>query len=101
VPPVDQVAVLLVAVGLTRLREQDQRRRVRGLRREDEVQEDERFRVPVVDERDRVERDPQRDDDRLADDVARRPEEARSLLGDAFRSVWRSSSKTGLANSMT
>ena len=54
------LAVQLVAVGLTRLREQDQRRGVRGLRREDQIQQDERVRGPSGDERDRVERDPER-----------------------------------------
>ena len=60
VPLVDHVAVHLVAVGLARLREQDQRRGVGGLRREDEVEQDERVRVPVVDQRHRVEDDPER-----------------------------------------
>jgi hypothetical protein len=40
----DRLAVQLVPLGLSRLREQDQRRGVGGLRREREVQEDERVR---------------------------------------------------------
>jgi hypothetical protein len=35
------------ALGLTRLGEQDQRRRVRRLRREREVEQDERVRIPL------------------------------------------------------
>jgi hypothetical protein len=77
----------LVAVGLTRLGEQDQRRRVRGLGREREVQQDERARIPVGDDRDRVERDPEDDDDGLADDVLRCAEEPRRLLRAAPEGV--------------
>jgi len=67
----------LVARSLPRLRQQDQRRGVRSLGREGQVEEDERVRVPVRHERDRVERDPGDDDERLPDDVSRRSEEAR------------------------
>src|SRR5207247_4528306 len=40
----------LVAIRLPRLREQDQRRGIGGLRREREVEEDEGIGVPVVDD---------------------------------------------------
>jgi len=72
----DLLAVELVAVGLTGLGQEDERCGVRGLRREDQVQENERTGVEVVEERDRVEGDPECDDDRLADDVSRCAEEA-------------------------
>ena len=84
---VDHVAVELVAIRLTRLREQDQRRGVRGLRREDQVEQDEGSGVPVPHERGRVQCDPERDDNRLPDDVPRRAEEARGLLGEPAESV--------------
>ena len=70
----------LVPLGLARLGQQDQRRRIGRLGREGEIQKDERIRVPVLDQRNRVECDPEDDGDRLSDDVLRRPEEARSLL---------------------
>jgi hypothetical protein len=81
VPLVDGRGPLLVAVGLARRREQDQRRRVGGLQREGQVEEDERVRVPLQAEPDRVQDDPDNDDDRLADDVLRRPEKPRRILG--------------------
>ena len=72
--------VVLVPVGLARLGEQDERGRIGRLGREREVEEDERIRVPVGDDRERVERDPEDDRDRLPDDVLRRPEEPRRPL---------------------
>src|SRR5919198_2742858 len=81
VAPLRQLLCALVTVGLAGLSEQDQRRRVRSLRREGEVQQDERVWVPVRDDRDRIERDPHGDDDRLAGDVLRRAEEPRGPLG--------------------
>src|SRR5947208_820044 len=77
----------LVPLGLARLRQQDQRRRVGGLGGEAEIQEDERFRVPVVDERDGVEDDPGCNDERLADDVLRRAKEASSALGRTAKGI--------------
>src|SRR5215210_9020197 len=71
----------LVARGLTRLREQNQWGRVGGLSREPEVEEDEGLGVPVVHERNGVERDPHNDDQGLADDVLRSPEKASRALG--------------------
>jgi len=71
---------VLVPVGLAGLREQDQRRRVRGLEREREVEENEWVGIPAAGEGERIEDDPDDDDDRLADDVPRRAEEA----GDAL-----------------
>jgi hypothetical protein len=71
----------LVAVGLPRLREQDQRRGVGGLGREREVQQDERVRVPAQRDRGRVDRDPRDDEDGLPEDVVRRPEETGEPLG--------------------
>src|SRR5437667_201149 len=65
------------ARSLARLRQQDKRRRVGGLRRKGEVEEDERVRIPVRHDRDGVERDPGDDDERLPDNVSRRSEEAR------------------------
>ena len=47
-----------VSVVLPVLREQDQRRRVRGLRGESQIEQDERIRVPVVDAGESVENDP-------------------------------------------
>src|ERR1041385_79749 len=70
----------LVARSLTCLCEQDQGCRVGGLRREGEVEEDERVRVPLQGPADCVEDEPGHDDERLADDVLRRAEEARCLL---------------------
>ena len=57
----------LVAVGLTCLSQQDQRRGVGGLQREGEVQRDERVLVPGdrVGDGQRVEQDPEDDDARL------------------------------------
>jgi hypothetical protein len=81
VPLVDGRGPLLVAVGLARRREQDQRRRVGGLEREGEVEEDERVRIPLQADPDRVQDDPDDDDDRLADDVLGGAEEARRVLG--------------------
>ena len=72
-----------VAVGLAVLREQDQRRRVRGLRREREVQQDERIRVPAQRPGAGVERDPQEDEDRLRGEVAAGAEEPREPLREA------------------
>ena len=54
----------LVAVGLSRLREQDQRRGVRGLQAERQVEQDEGIEVEL-DDADGVQRDPGRDDERL------------------------------------
>jgi len=79
--------VVLVAIGLPCLGEQDQRRRVGGLGRERKVEQDERVRIPLEGDRQRVERDPDQDDDRLAEDVLRRAEEARGLLGAAPEGV--------------
>ena len=60
----DHLGGRLVAIRLPGLREQDQRCGVGGLGREGEVEQDERVRIPVADQRDRVERDP--DDHRAA-----------------------------------
>jgi hypothetical protein len=70
-----------VARGLARLREQDQGRGVGSLKREGEVEEDERVRIPAQRRGRAVHGHPGDDDDRLADQVTRRAEEARSLLG--------------------
>jgi hypothetical protein len=78
----------LVALGLTRLRKEDQRRRIGSLRGEREVQEDERIRVPPQADGERVGRDPERDDERLGDDVLRCAEEARGGLGAAAEGVF-------------
>src|SRR5437764_1034055 len=78
--PRRRLLVGLVTVGLPRLCEQDQRRRVRGLGREREVEQDERIRIPVCYESHGVDRDPDDDDDRLPDDVLRCPEETRCFF---------------------
>ena len=94
----------VLAVGLVRLRSRVLERQavflrlavarqkqhgpgVCGLRREDEIEHDERSGVPAVRPGDRVEDDPHEDNDRLADDVARRSEKARSLLREATERV--------------
>src|ERR1051326_7108175 len=77
----------LVPVRLARLREQDQRRGIGGLRREREIQEDERVRIPAERDSCGVDRDPHGHEDRLAEDVLRRSEEPRGLLGAAAERV--------------
>jgi hypothetical protein len=72
--------MMLVAVGLARLRQQDQRRCIGGLGGEDEIKQNERVLVPVVDEPDHIECDPGGDDEALSQDVPRRSEEPRHLL---------------------
>ena len=88
----DRLAVLrvgfrmrLVAVGLSRLGEQDERCRVGGLRAEREVQQDERIGVEGRPGR-RVDVDPDDDDQRLPDQEARRPEEA-ALAAEVIRGL--------------
>src|SRR5699024_1604005 len=70
-----------VAVLLPVLRQQNQRRGVRGLRGERQVQQDERVRVPVPPHAADVQRNPDDDDDRLVRQVLAGAEEA----GDALR----------------
>src|SRR6266536_1962019 len=77
----------LVPIGLPCLREQDQWRRVRRLRREGEVEQDERIGVPAQPGGDGVQRDPDDDDERLADEELRRAEEAREGLGSPTEGV--------------
>src|SRR2546422_5843049 len=81
------IGVSLVAVDLTRLREQDQRRGVSGLSREGEVEQDERVLVEVDEDLEGVEDDPDDDDDALAEDVLRRPEETGDPLGHLTEAV--------------
>ena len=71
----------LVTLGLTRLGEEDERSRVRGLGREREVEQDERVRVEVDEDRVPVEGDPGNDDEGLGEDVPRRPESPCQALG--------------------
>ena len=73
------IGVGLVAVGLTRLREQDQRGRVGRLGTEGQVQEDEGIEVEVRPS-DRVRGDPERDQHGLRDQERRGAEEARERL---------------------
>src|SRR5438874_1733628 len=72
--------VCLLTVSLPGLREEDERRRVGGLGAEQEVQENEGIRVgpqgPHC-----VQGDPAEDQDRLHQQIARGPEEARERLG--------------------
>ena len=85
--PLDHFVVSLVTVGLTCLREQDQRSGVRGLCREQQIQEDERHGIPVRNKRDGVQENPERNHQRLAEDVLRRPEEASDAFGDTTERV--------------
>src|ERR1043166_5534811 len=64
----------LVACCLPRLCEQDERRRVGGLEREREVEQDKRVWVEVNQQLEAVEYDPERDENRLADEVLGRAE---------------------------
>src|SRR5207244_5205915 len=77
----------LVPVGLARLREQDQRRSVGGLRREREVEQDERVLVEVDEDRVPVEDDPENDEACLGGDVSRRPEDPGQTLRDLTEPV--------------
>ena len=77
----------LVPIGLPGLGEQDQRRRVRRLCREGKVEQDERLGVPAQPGSDRVQRDPDNDDERLADKELRRAEEACEGLGSPTEGV--------------
>ncbi len=81
----DSVGVELVAVSLPRLGEEDQRRRIGGLEREEQVQGDERIDVPGEPEMQlgRVHHHPRDDGDGLPEDVLRRTEEPSGLLGYA------------------
>jgi len=73
----------LVPFGLAGLGEEDERSGVRGLRAEHEVQQDEGVGIERAErERARVQQDPEGDGDGLADQEARRPEEAREALGE-------------------
>ena len=76
-----------VPFGLAVLRQQDQRRGVRGLGREREVQQDERVGIPAVGERDPVQDDPDEDEDRLRGEVAAGAEEPCQPLGEASERV--------------
>ena len=69
----------LVAVGLTGLRQQDQRRGIGGLGREGEIEQNEGIDVELGPARG-VDPDPQRDDEGLRDKEGRRAEEAREIL---------------------
>jgi hypothetical protein len=83
------LVVNVVAVGLPGLGQQDQRRGVGGLQREQQVERDERVPVPGdrVRQRQRVQGDPEGDDERLPDDEPRRAEEARESLGENAEAV--------------
>jgi hypothetical protein len=70
----------LVPVGLAGLREQDEGRGVRRLRRKGQVQQDEWIRVPLEADGKRVEDDPDDDYDCLANDVLGGTEEPGELL---------------------
>ena len=70
-----------VAVVLPVLGQQDQRSGVRGLGGEGQVEQDERIRIPVPDETDGVERDPDDDEDGLPGQEAAGTEEP----GDPLR----------------
>ncbi len=80
------LGVGLVAVGLTGLSEQDQRRRVRGLEAEREVEQDERIGVVRRDAH-RVDDDPDGDNDRLGDEECRGAEETGEVLGSLAESA--------------
>src|SRR5580700_7703628 len=74
---IDPVIVLgldPVGVSLPVLAEQDQRGSVGGLSGEDQVQQDERVRIPAMYESEQVQTDPQDDDHGLHDDEGPGPE---------------------------
>jgi hypothetical protein len=74
------VGVHLVALRLARLRQEDQWRRVRGLRRERQVEQDERVLVEVDEDLESVEHDLRHHHDGLRDDVPGRTEETSDRL---------------------
>jgi hypothetical protein len=67
----------LVTVGLAVLGEQDQRRGVGGLGGEAQVEQDERIGIPVTNDPDDIEGDPDEHRQRLADQVAPGAQKAR------------------------
>src|SRR5579883_557053 len=75
------LAERLVARRLPRLREQNQRRCIGGLQAERQIQQDEWIRVEVDKQLETVEHDPERDNDRLTNQVLRGAEEAGDRLG--------------------
>ncbi len=74
------VAMRLVAVGLPGLRQQDQRRRIGGLQRKGEIEQDEGIEVETHPARE-IGDHPQQDQDRLGDQKHRRAEKPREALG--------------------
>ncbi len=80
VPAIRERGGPLVALRLPRRREQDQRRRVGGLEREREVQEDEGVGIPAEAQPDRIQCDPDGDEQGLPGDVLGRAEETGSRL---------------------
>src|SRR4051812_46273628 len=84
----DRIGVTDVAIGLPRLGEQYQRGRVRSLRAEGQIEQDERVRVEGAKQELRgVQDDPYRDQHRLPHDELRRSEEASEPLGRAPEAV--------------
>jgi hypothetical protein len=76
-----------VPVVLAVLGQQDQRGGVGGLRREGQVEQDERVGVPVLDQPDRVQDDPADHDDGLAGQEAAGAEEPGDALGHPAEGV--------------
>ena len=75
-----RVGVGFVPIGLSRLREENERSGVRGLRAEGEVKEDEGIEIKVSDAS-RIQADPGEDDAGLPDEEERGPEKAREGFG--------------------
>src|SRR6266571_3686502 len=72
--------VSLVAIRLASLGQEDEGRRIGGLRGEGEVQQDEGIRVPSQADRKGIERYPNGNGEALPEDVSRSAEEAGRLL---------------------
>jgi len=72
-----------IALGGAIARQQDQRRRVRRLGREGQVEQDEGIRIERPAQQVGVGRQPDRDEDRLQDQEAPAPQEPRDAIGDA------------------
>jgi len=80
--PVPRIGIgeCLVAIRLTRLREENHRRGISGLKTERQIQQHERIRIEVH-QMHHVQRDPCEDDQRLRHQKRGRAEEARESLG--------------------
>jgi hypothetical protein len=80
VHPAVTLGLSALAIGLAVLRQQDQGRRVRGLGREREVEQDERIRVPAQRYRGDIEDDPNDDEAGLKCELTTRTEKTSEAL---------------------